>query len=67
MTGAGTISEYFVASVERANIYAEHAPTSDAFGAANPYKGRCELPSTTTVCATAQAEYSMRYRAAYVV
>ena len=64
---AGPISGDFVASVERANIYAEHAQTSAAFDAANPYKGRCELSSTITVCATAWAEYSMRYRAAYVV
>ena len=52
-------------SVERANIYAEHAQTSDSSGAAAPYIGRCELPPTTAVRPRAQVKYSKRFHAAY--
>ena len=55
----------FVDSVEHANIYAVHAQTSDASGAATPYIGRCELAPTTAVRPHAQVKYSKRFRAAY--
>lgn len=55
----------FVDSVERANIYAEHAQKSDAFGAATLYTGRCELAPTTPVRPRAHVKYSKRFHAAY--
>lgn len=63
--GAGRRRGDFVNSVERANIYAEHARTSDASGGATPHLGRCELGPTTAVRLRAQVKYSKRSRAAY--
>ena len=45
----GRVRRGFVDSVERANIHAEHAQTSDASGAATPHIGRSELAPTTAV------------------
>ena len=49
MNGAGTRRRGFLATVERANIRAEFAQTSDASGAATPYMGSSELALTTAV------------------
>ena len=62
---AGRRRGNFVASVERANIYAVHAQTSDASGSATPYIGRCEMDPATPMRPRAQVKYSKRFRAAY--
>ena len=49
----------------RANMYADHAWTFDACGAATPYRRRRELVSTTPVLTHAQATYRHRFRSAY--
>ena len=65
MYGAGTRRGGFIDSVERANICAVRAQTSDASGAATPYVGRCELVPTTAVLANARPKYPVHSRAAY--
>ena len=48
-----------------ANIYADHAWTLDACGAATPYRGKCELAPTTAPLTHAQDKYSKRFLVAF--